>query len=214
MVQINNTAGLKPIDPDKIKKGDILLVHTKGNLISWLIRKFTRSYWNHVGLFVSKDNQWPKWVIEALAEGIVGRPFELKYIKVVRGDRGRVLKIKPSKKFHIAIVRVKNLSYEQRKQIGNRAYQWALEERRYDFLLLLIGMILHLITFRLFRPGWLNIKSRFICSELIATDFYKIAGITFGKYTASGFVTPSDIAKEARTNERLEIVMSNVPEKD
>ena len=71
-----------PIDPDKIKRGDILLVHTKRSLTSWLIRKFTRSYWNHVGLFVSKDNQWPKWVIEALGEGIVGRPFELKYIKV------------------------------------------------------------------------------------------------------------------------------------
>ena len=50
------------IDLDKIKRGDILLVHTKRSLTSWLIRKFTRSYWNHVGLFVSKDDQWPKWV--------------------------------------------------------------------------------------------------------------------------------------------------------
>jgi len=205
----NSTSKPNPIDPDKIKRGDILLVHTKRSLISWLIRKFTKSYWNHVGLFVSKDNQWPKWVIEALGEGIVGRPFELKYVKVIRGDRGKVLEINPSKKFRIAIVRVKDLSYEQRKQISNKAYQWALEERRYDYLLLIIGMILHLLTFRILKPGWLNIKTRFICSELIAIAFNEIAGITFGKYTASGYVTPSDIAKAAQTNEKMEIVMSN-----
>ncbi|RKY31353.1 MAG: hypothetical protein DRP68_05080 [Candidatus Omnitrophota bacterium] len=209
MNQINNTTEQNPIDPDKIKRGDILLVHTKRSFISWLIRKFTKSYWNHVGLFVSKDNQWPKWVIEALGEGIVGRPFELKYVKVLRGDRGKVLEINPSKKFRVAIVRVKDLTYEQRKQISNKAYQWALEERRYDYLLLIIGMVLHLLTFRILKPSWLNIKTRFICSELIATAFNEIAGITFGKYTASGYVTPADIAREAQTNEKIEIVMSN-----
>ena len=209
MGQINNTTGQNPINPDKIKRGDILLVHTKRSFISWLIRKFTKSYWNHVGLFVSKDNQWPKWVIEALGEGIVGRPFELKYVKVLRGDRGKVLEINPSKKFRVAIVRVKDLTYEQRKQISNKAYQWALEERRYDYLLLIIGMVLHLLTFRILKPSWLNIKTRFICSELIATAFNEIAGITFGKYTASGYVTPADIAREAQTNEKIEIVMSN-----
>jgi cell wall-associated NlpC family hydrolase len=209
MNQTNNTTGQNHIDPDKIKRGDILLVHTKGSLISWLIRKFTKSYWNHVGIFVSKDNQWPKWVIEALGEGIVARPFEIKYVKVIRGDRGKVLQINPSKKFRIAIVRVKDLSYEQRKQISNKAYQWALEERRYDYLLLIIGMILHLLTFRILKPGWLNIKTRFICSELIATAFNEIAGISFGKYTASGYVTPSDIAKATIEQEKMEIVMSN-----
>jgi cell wall-associated NlpC family hydrolase len=209
MSKIDNTPKQNPIDPDKIKRGDILLVHTRGSLISWLIRKFTKSYWNHVGLFVSKDNQWPKWVIEALGEGIVGRPFELKYMKVIRGEKGKVLQINPSKKFRIAIVRVKDLTYEQRKEISNKAYQWALEERRYDYLLLIIGMILHLLTFRILKPRWLNIKTRFICSELIAIAFNEIAGIAFGKYTASGYVTPSDIAKAAQTNEKIEIVMSN-----
>ena len=205
----NSTSKPNSIDPDKIKRGDILLVHTKRSLISWLIRKFTKSYWNHVGLFVSKDNQWPKWVIEALGEGIVGRPFELKYVKVIRGNRGKVIEINPSKKFRVAIIRVKDLTYEQRKKICNKAYQWALEERRYDYLLLIIGMVLHLLTFRILKPGWLNIKTRFICSELIATAFNEIAGITFGKYTASGYVTPGDIAKAAYTGEKMEIVMSN-----
>jgi signal peptidase I len=204
-----NVTGLKTIDPDKIKRGDILLVHTHRSFISFLIRKFTRSYWNHVGVFVSKDDQWPKWVIEALPGGIVGRPFELKYVKAIRGDMGDVIEIKPSKKFNVAIARAKDLSYEQGKHISSKAYQWALEDRGYDFLLLILGMILHLITFRRFRPGWLNIKSRFICSELIDTAFNEIAGITFGKHTATGYVTPADISIAAETKEELEIVMSN-----
>ena len=49
--------------------------------------------------------------------------------------------------------------------------------------------------------------------ELVATAFAEVAGITFGKYTASGYVTPADIAQEAQTNEKMEIVMSNVQEK-
>ncbi len=205
---------INPIDPDKIERGDILLVHTERCLISFLIRKFTKSYWDHVGLFVSKKKQWPKWVIEALPEGIVGRPFELKYLKVVRGDRGKILKIAPSKRFQIAIVRVKNLSYEQRKQISNKAYQWALEERGYDFLLLIFGMLLHLLSFRKFKPRWLNIKSRFICSELISIAFNEVAGIVFSKHTANGYVTPADIAFCAQTKDELEIIMSNAKEKD
>jgi hypothetical protein len=74
-------------------------------------------------------------------------------------------------------------------------------------------MILHLLTFRAFKPGWLNIKSRFICSELIATAFNEIAGVSFGKYTASGYVTPADIGQAALDNEKLEIIMSNAQEK-
>ena len=199
------------VDPVKIKRGDILLVHTHRSSISFLIRKFTKSYWNHVGMFVSKDNQWPKWVIEALPGGIVGRPFELKYVKVIRGDKGKVIQIKPSKKFHIAIARAKDLSYEQRKEISGKAYQWALEDRGYDFLLLILGMILHLITFRIFKPRWVNIKSRFICSELIDTAFNEIAGIVFGVHTATGYITPADIGIAAETKEKIEIIMSNVP---
>jgi hypothetical protein len=70
-------------------------------------------------------------------------------------------------------------------------------------------MILHLLTFRILKPRWLNIKTRFICSELIAIAFNEIAGIAFGKYTASGYVTPADIGKAALDNEKIEIVMSN-----
>ena len=39
--------------------------------------------------------------------------------------------------------------------------------------------------------------------------FNEIAGIDFGKYTATGYVTPADIGVAAETKEELEIVMSN-----
>lgn len=61
-------------------------MHTKFSLTSKIIRRFTNSYWNHVALFISKDEQWPKWVIEAVGGGVVGSPFELKYIKIIRDD--------------------------------------------------------------------------------------------------------------------------------
>lgn len=201
---------INPIDPDKIKRADILLVHTKHSFISWLIRKFTKSDWNHVGLFISKDDQWPKWVIEALNPGVVGRPFELKYVKVLRDDNGKIIQIDPSKKYRIAIVRVKDLSYEQCKKITTKAYHWALEEKGYDFLLLIVGIVLHLLTFRRWRPQWLNVKNKFICSELIAVVFKKVAGVDFAKHADTGYVTPADIYRSAETQKDIEIVMNNI----
>lgn len=206
-IGLENVAG---IEPDKIRRADILLVHARGSLISFFIRKFTRSYWNHVGLFVSKDDHWPKWVIEAVGGGVVGRPFELKYIKVIRDDDGKILSFKHSRRYRIAIVRVKDLNHEQRKQIAARAYQWAIEERRYDYILLIFGMVLHLLSFRKWYPGWLNVKSRFICSELIAEAFKKVAGFEFSRFTAAGYVTPADIGSCALSKEEVEFVMTNV----
>lgn len=200
---------MKEINPDNIQRADILLVHTKYSPISWLIRKFTKSYWNHVGLFISKDDQWPKWVIEALGDGVVGRPFEIKYIKVMRDDDGNIVEVKQSKKYDIAIVRVKNITYEQRKQIATKAYQWALEERSYDYILLILGMILHLITYRKWRPAFMNAKYSFICSEVIATAYKKIANVDFGKDTAAGYITPADIGFSCDKNKDIEIIMSN-----
>ncbi len=198
------------INPDKILRADILLVHTNYSLISKIIRKFSKSYWNHCGLFVSKDDQWPKWIIESVKkQGVVGSPFELKYLKVIRDDDGRMLEIKPSRKYNIAIVRVKGLTYQQRRRVSARAYHWAIEERKYDYLLFILGMIIHLMTFRRFYPKWLRSATRFTCSELIASAFYKEADFKFSKYTECGYVTPADIAKTAKEKDNVEIVMTN-----
>lgn len=194
------------INPDKIRRADILLVHTKGSFISKLIQEFTRSYWNHVALFISKDEQWPKWVIEAIGGGVVGTPFELKYIKVIRDDEGEILELKPSRKFEVAIVRVKNLTYDERRRVSARAYHWAFEERKYDYLLLFLGMVLHLLSFRKFYPKWLNSKNRFVCSELVAEAFYREAGVEFSKFTVGRYVTPADIAFSAERREDMELI--------
>jgi len=149
-------------------------------------------------------------MIESIkGQGAVGSLFELKYLKVIRDDNGKILKIKPSKKYEIAIVRVKNLSFEKRKKISARAYHWAIEERKYDYMLLIFGMVLHFLSFRKFYPEWLKAQNKFICSELIAKAFYDIAGVEFSKYTAGGYVTPADIASSAKEKESIEIIMTN-----
>lgn len=37
-------------------KGDLILVHGRYDAVSWLIRLFTKSYWNHVGIFVDQKH--------------------------------------------------------------------------------------------------------------------------------------------------------------
>ena len=70
-------------------------------------------------------------------------------------------------------------------------------------------MILHIITFRKIYPNILNSESKFICSELIASAFYKITGINFSKLSSVGYVTPGDIADFAKTSENAEIVFKS-----
>jgi len=198
-----------PINPDQIQQSDILLVHDRQGMMGWLIRKFTRSYWNHAALFVSKDGLWPKWVIEAQPGGVIGSPFELKYTKTIRDDNGQIIETKPAPQFHIAIARAKNLTAQQRKDIATSTYKFALQDTGYDYLLLILGMILHLLTWRRWHPSWLNRKGRFICSELVAAAYTATAAIEFGRHTSSGYVTPGDIAASCAAGGYFEIVMQN-----
>ena len=39
-----------------MRKGDLILVHHKNDVVSWLIRKTTKSYWNHVAICVDNDH--------------------------------------------------------------------------------------------------------------------------------------------------------------
>lgn len=120
-----------------------------------------------------------------------------------------ILRVKPSKKYEIAVVHVKNLTYEQKKRGSAKAYHWAFEGRKYDYLLLILGMLLHLLTFHYYHPKLLKHKNRFICSKLISDAFYKEAGVEFSKHTPAGYVTPGDIAETAKRKNNVEIVMSN-----
>ena len=42
---------------NRLKKGDIIVISTSGNFISWLIREFTNSGWSHTGIYIG-DGEW------------------------------------------------------------------------------------------------------------------------------------------------------------
>jgi len=41
-------------NPDAFQDADVLLFHAKGNVLSWMIRAFSHSFWNHSGLLYWK----------------------------------------------------------------------------------------------------------------------------------------------------------------
>lgn len=47
MQKLEGTAMTELVEGGKLKRADILLTHSKGNLLGWLIRFGTGSYWNH-----------------------------------------------------------------------------------------------------------------------------------------------------------------------
>ena len=57
-------------NPDAFQDADVLLFHAKGNVLSWMIRAFSHSFWNHSGLLYWKPAEGERrgeWmVVEAL----------------------------------------------------------------------------------------------------------------------------------------------------
>ncbi len=45
------------VEKGKLKRADIILTHSKGSLLGWLIRFGTKSYWNHAALVYVIRNQ-------------------------------------------------------------------------------------------------------------------------------------------------------------
>lgn len=52
-----------------MKPGTVLIYHSKG-ILPWLIRKFTKSYWNHAGI-VGENTEEGHVIYEAQASGLV-----------------------------------------------------------------------------------------------------------------------------------------------
>jgi hypothetical protein len=47
MQKLEGTAMTELVEGGKLKRADILLVHSKGSYWGWMIRLGTRCYWNH-----------------------------------------------------------------------------------------------------------------------------------------------------------------------
>ena len=153
--------------------GNLILVK-HDDFISKFIRWYTKSEFNHVGLFIDDNN-----IIEAGSRCGV-RKIKFNYYK----------NKKSNKELDFSIYKVKNLNEEQKERMKN----FALKEVgiSYDFLqFICVGIFYIFGKLRKLEPidlhGW-------ICSELIAENFYEV-GIKFQEDVDPDNITPTDIAK-------------------
>jgi len=171
------------------ERADILFVDNRRSFISKCIKWCTRSKWSHVALIVSKKEQWPKWIIEANPKGLEVRSLETRYLKVLRDSEGEILQARKRRKYRLELASLP-LSLEERKEIINRAFRFSFQGRKYDFLLLTLGFIVHLLSGRRLSPRFLERSNRFICSEFLAHCFQ---GIIDFRRKELAYVSPEDI---------------------
>jgi len=151
--------------------GNIILVKNF-DILSKLIRWYTKSEFNHVGIIV--DN---KYIVEAIPKYGV-RLFTLQNYK----------NQKEAGELDFIICKVKNLSESERKIVET----FALKQvgKSYDFVqLICVGILYMFRKLRKLEPIDLN---GWLCSELVAESFYEV-GIKFKKDVDPDNITPKDI---------------------
>jgi len=105
-----------------IKKGDILLVKYNLDPIGWLIRKFTKSNWNHVAWVLNKYT-----VIESCRKGIILTPIS-KY-------KNKIL-------YETKLKRIKNISKKDLDIAINIALKFKRKRNYFKLLLTFINVYL------------------------------------------------------------------------
>jgi len=156
-------------------KGDLILVKHR-SLLGRLIRKITKSNFNHVGIFIDDDR-----VIEAKFSGVVVTPFAT----LQRAKRRDILDFE--------VYRIKNVKKEQIEIMVN--FIGSQVGRKYDFVQFFsLGLMLLFHITRRVEP--IDIRRRWICSELVAEGAY-LAGIRFHENIDPDNITPEDIASSS-----------------
>ena len=136
--------------------GDILLLHTKSSIIGALIRKFTKSYWNHTALVLTNFSHLPEYkttvVIEAQDDGVMAH---------------RIGMFLDPKKYDIAVKRV--LFLDDTEQDMVKHYLLSHIDVPYDsarIFNILAGMFIGKTYSQLMNTR------QVICSSLIQKAFY------------------------------------------
>jgi len=162
-----------------LQTGDIILLHTRFRFLSWLIRKGTKSYWNHVAIVLTTFEDLPGYhsvlVAEAASDGI---------------EIHRIYKFLDNSSYDIGIKRVSGLTKSERDNLTG--YILSHIDTPYDYRRL-AGLFFAFITGRLDRVmTWINPKS-FICSSFIQKAFY----FSVSKHHQSRiiFAQPGDVIK-------------------
>jgi len=153
-------------------RGNLILVKHY-NFMSWLIRKITKSEYNHIGLLVTDDV-----VIEAQFGGVT-----LTHLSEFKEKQNQG-------KLSYDVYRIKKITEIQKTSMIEAASREL--GAKYDFaqFFSLGTMLLTKITRRI-EP--IDIRHRWICSELVAEAAYE-AGIRFHENIDPDSTTPSDIA--------------------
>lgn len=192
-----------------LKVADILFFRRRGGFISWLIRKFTKSYWSHVALVFAVPNKKKLFnnylIIEADRYGLL--------IHRIQEYTSR-LDI-----YDIGVKRVQGLSREERERVV--AFMLNNVDKEYD-LTRTFGFFLKSFDWDLTKgltPMFVD-KEDFVCSTFIQKAFYQAADsskklkVVFNddlKLDSKGnlagaseiekhldYVTPKDVAKSKK----------------
>jgi hypothetical protein len=137
-------------DHKKFKTGDILLLHIPfrwydlRSYLSWAIRFFTSSHWNHTAVLYKLDHVI--LVVEAMSKGVVATEFER------------------WKKDH------KDYSYEiyRTHQVEPKLTLEISFGKKYDFWSTLFYQVFYVLTGRWFGPIGKQSEKKVNCSELAA----------------------------------------------
>ncbi len=152
---------------NQLQIGDILLVKYKYCLLSWLIRKLTKSNWNHCALVIHNNN-----ILEYR-----GRKLELNHItKYIR-----------KKGYEVKLLRFEGLSEKDKYNL------WLMSYLIYPYICK-GGYLKLLLTLFLLSIGYKGKLPRKTCSGLIAELFEQI-GYYINLKKDSSRVTPEDINK-------------------
>ena len=143
-----------------MRKGDLLLIHHKNDVVSWIIRKATGSYWNHVAICIDSNH-----VLEVRGHRIQASPIR-KYIY-----NERVYECK--------VVRCKRLQPNDIK----KAISYMIDKQEKGYFKWLIACIMTFLNLKKELP-------RHTCSGLIAeafetVDFYFKKSVKSSRITPS-----------------------------
>ena len=159
----------------QIKRGDFILVHTPRSIICWLIRKITRSHWNHVAWVTT-----PITILEAQGDGGVQQSNIEKY-DLDDPNLTKVLRI--------------NDGILTPRQIDRAIARASLSEGRpYDYGLILRLLWLYITGSRKTKAigDWDN---EWICSELIAKPLWNATRFRIRDDVPVNNIVPEDFVK-------------------
>ncbi len=147
---------------NQLQIADIVFVRKKGAVSSWVIRKFTKSYWSHVALVFAVPNKKLLFnnylIVEANRTGLEIHRIQ-KYTK--RLDY-----------YDIGIKRVPNIDKKTRKRVI--AFMLNNVDKKYD-LTRILGYLLRGFEMDLTKGilRFLVDKQDFVCSTFIQQAFYQ-----------------------------------------